>query len=192
LWPKGEALASPHAHFTLPLTSSALLHIDEPRAQAFLGDGSIDDKLEGWYLDSGAMHHTTGCVGHFTDLYHDVRGSVKFKNESALEICGIEFVVFVGNTGEHKLLHGVYYIPALRNSIISLGQLDEGDSRVEIDRGVLRIWDRRGHLTKVNRGRNGLYMLHMDVTWPLCLTACRDDEAWRWHERFGHLHFETL
>jgi hypothetical protein len=63
---------------------------------------------------------------------------------------------------------------------------------VEIDRGVLRIWDRRGHLTKVNRGRNGLYMLHMDVTWPLCLTARRDDEAWRWHERFGHLHFETL
>jgi hypothetical protein len=29
---KGEALASPHTHSTLPLTSSALLHIDELRA----------------------------------------------------------------------------------------------------------------------------------------------------------------
>jgi hypothetical protein len=41
---------------------------------------------------------------------------------------------------------GGYYISALQNSIISLGQLDEGGSRVEIDRGVLRIWDNRGRL----------------------------------------------
>ena len=27
---------------------------------------------------------------------------------------------------------------------------------------------------------------------PLCLAACRDDEARQWHERFGHLHFEVL
>jgi hypothetical protein len=47
---EGEALASPHTHSTSPLISSALLHIDESRAQAFLSDGSDDDKLEGWYL----------------------------------------------------------------------------------------------------------------------------------------------
>jgi hypothetical protein len=91
--------------------------------------------------------------------------------------------VFMAKTGEHKLLHGVYYISALQNSVISLGQLDEGVSRVEIDRGVLRIWDRRGRLlAKVNRGHNRLYMLHMAVVWPLCLATRRDDEAWRWHE----------
>ena len=27
---------------------------------------------------------------------------------------------------------------------------------------------------------------------PLYLAAHRDDEAWRWHERFGQLHFEAL
>jgi hypothetical protein len=172
---KGEGLASLHTHSTPPLTSSALLHIDKPRALAFLDDGSNDDKLEGWYLDSGATHHMTGCVRHFADLDRSVRGSVKFGDESAVEICGIGSVVFVAKTGEHKLLHGVYYIPALRNSIIGLGQLDEGGSRVEIDRGVLRIYDRCGRLlTKVNRGRNRLYMLHMEVARPLCLAARRD------------------
>jgi hypothetical protein len=30
-----------------------------------------------------------------------------------VEICGIGSVVFMAKTGEHKLLHGVYYIPAL-------------------------------------------------------------------------------
>ena len=32
----------------------------------------------------------------------------------------------------------------------------------------------------------------MQVAQPLCLVARRDDEAWQWHERFGHLHFEAL
>jgi hypothetical protein len=86
----------------------------------------------------------------------------------------------------------VYYVPALRNSIISVGQLDENGSRVEIEDSMLRIWD-RGHrlLAKVNRGSNYLYV-HVQVAHPLCLATCRDDEAWRWHERFWHLHFEAL
>jgi hypothetical protein len=32
----------------------------------------------------------------------------------------------------------------------------------------------------------------MEVARPLCLIPRRDDEEWRWHERFGHLHFEAL
>jgi hypothetical protein len=175
------------------LTSLALLHIDESRAHAFLGNGSDNNKLEGWYLDSGTTHHMTKRVGHFADLDHSIQGSIKFSDESAMEICGIRFVVFMGKTGKHKLLHGVYYISTLQNSIISLDQLNEGDLRVEIDRGVLRIWDRCGHLlAKVNRRRNWFYVLHMEVAQPLYLAAHRDDEAWRWHELFWHLHFEVL
>jgi hypothetical protein len=62
-------------------------------------------------------------------------GLRQVSDESTVEICGIESIVFMAKIGEHKLLHGVNYIPALRNSIINLGQLDEGGSRVEIDRG---------------------------------------------------------
>jgi hypothetical protein len=32
----------------------------------------------------------------------------------------------------------------------------------------------------------------VQVAQPFCLTACRDDEAWQWHERFRHLNFEAL
>jgi hypothetical protein len=75
----------------------------------------------------------TGCVGHFADLDCSIQGSIKFGDESIVEICGIGSMVFVAKNSEQKLLHGVYYIPTLQNSIISLGQLDEGGSRVEID-----------------------------------------------------------
>ena len=110
-----------------------------------------------------------------------------------MEIKGVGSVIFTAVSGEHRLLTGVYYIPALRNSIISLGQLDENGSHVVVEDGVMRIWDRRRRLlAKVSRSANRLYILNVQVAQPLCLAARRDDEAWQWHERFGHLHFEAL
>jgi transposase InsO family protein len=71
--------------------------------------------------------------------------------------------------------------------------LDEGGSKVEIEDGVLRIWDRHKRLlVKVRRSANRLYILHLNAAKPLYLAARKDDKAWRWHERFGHLHFNAL
>jgi transposase InsO family protein len=110
-----------------------------------------------------------------------------------VEIKGVGSVIFTAESVEHRLLTRVYYIPALRNSIISLGQLDESGSRVEIKDEVMRIWDRHHRiLAKVTRGTNRLYVLNVQVAQPLCLTARWDDEAWQWHERFRHPHFEAL
>jgi hypothetical protein len=181
---------------SFPLFGSAgsdELHLDEPRAHAFLGKGAADYKIDGWYLDIGATHHMTGRREFFSDLDSGVEGSVKFGDASAIEIKGVGSVIFKAKMGEHRLLTGVYYIPALRNSIISVGQLDENGLRVEIEDGMLRIWDRsRRLLAKVNRGSNRPYVLHVHVAQPLYLATRRDDEAWHWHERFGHLHFEAL
>jgi hypothetical protein len=190
------ALLLKHASIELPLAAlavAALLHLDEPKAHALLGDGSDDDKTNGWCLDTGATHHMTGRREFFTELDSSVRGSVKFGDASDVEIKGVGSVIFTAKSGEHRLLTGVYYIPALRNSIISVGQLDENDSRVMVEHGVMKIWDRQHRLiAKVTRDANRLYVLHMQVAQPFCLTARRDDEAWQWHERFGHLYFEAL
>jgi hypothetical protein len=47
-------------------------------------------------------------------------------------------------------------------------------------------------VAKVTRGTNRLYVLNVQVAQALCLAARWADEAWQWHERFGHLHFEAL
>jgi len=50
------ALLVAHASIELPPAASAtvtLLHLDEPRARASLGDGSSCDKIDGWVLDIG-------------------------------------------------------------------------------------------------------------------------------------------
>jgi hypothetical protein len=193
-----EELALLLAHTSIELspaasTTVALLHLDELRAHAFLGDGSSNDKTGGWCLDTGATHHMTSRREFFTELDSDVRGSVKFGDASSMEIKGVGFVIFTAESDEHRLLTGVYCILALRNSIINLGQLDENGSCAEIKDRVMRIWDRHHHLlAKVTRGTNRLYVLNVQVAQALCLAARRDDEEWQWHERFGHLHFEAL
>jgi hypothetical protein len=143
-------------------TASALLHLDEPRAYTLLSDGSSNDKTDGWCLDTGATHHMTSRREFFTELDSGVQGSVKFGDTSGVEIKGVSSVIFATKSGEHRLLTGVYYIPALKNSIINLGQLDESGSRMEIKDGVMRIWDRhRRLLAKVTRSTNRLYVLNM-------------------------------
>ena len=58
----------------------------------------------------------------------------------------------------------VYYIPQLRSSIISIGQLDERGSKVLVKDDVLRIRDREQRLlAKVKRSQNRLYLLNLKV-----------------------------
>jgi hypothetical protein len=186
------------AHTSIELSPAAsatvaLLHLDEPRAHALLDDGSSNDLTDVWCLDTGATHHMTGRREFFTELDSNVRGSIKFGDAFSVEIKGVGSVIFAAKSGEHRLLIRVYYIPTLGNYIISLGQLDENGSRVEIKDRVMRIWDRHCRLlAKVTRGTNRLYILNVQVAQPLSLAARQDNEAWQWHERFGHLHFEAL
>jgi hypothetical protein len=121
------------------LAATALLHLDEPRAHVFLSNGSDGDKINGWCFDTGATHYMTRRREFFSELDSDVRSSIKFGDASAVEIKGFGSVIFTAKTGEHWLLIDVYYIPMLRNSIISLGQLDENGSCMEIEHGILRI-----------------------------------------------------
>ena len=66
----------------------------------------------------------------------------------------------------------VYYIPQLRSSIISIGQLDERGCEVLIKCGILKIQDReRRLLVKVKRSHNRLYLLNLKVEQPVCLAA---------------------
>jgi hypothetical protein len=176
------------------LEQQQLVHLNETKAQAFLGTScSDDDHLEGWYLDMGTTNHMTGRGNVFSELDQAVQGTVKFRDGSVVNICGKGTIIFSGRHGEHKALTGVYWIPRLKNSIISVGQMDEGGAHVLIEGGVLWVWDRRHRLlARVQRTKNRMYWLELQVARPLCLAVHQDDDAWRWHERLGHTNFGSL
>jgi hypothetical protein len=64
-----------HASIELSPAASAvaaLLCLDEPRAHALLGDGSSNDKTDGWCLETSATHHMTGQREFFTEFDSNV------------------------------------------------------------------------------------------------------------------------
>jgi hypothetical protein len=129
-----------HDVVELALEQQQLVHLYETKAQSFLGMSyNDDDHLEGWYLDTGAMNHMTGHGNVFSELDRAVQGTIKFRDGSVINICGKDTIIFSGCHGEHKALTGVYWIPRLKNSIISIGQMDEVGAHVLVEGGVLRV-----------------------------------------------------
>jgi hypothetical protein len=78
-------------------------------------------------------------------------------------------------------------------NIISVSQLDEIGYQVLIEDGVMWVHDKEWRLlAETHRNPGWLYMLNIDIAWPVCLAARGDEEAWVWYTRFGHLHFVAL
>ena len=124
-----------------PWKTLKAVNLDEPRAQVHLE--CVDGEQEQWwYLDSGASNHMTSSKESFSKLNDNVTGTVKFGDGSRVAIQGRGTIIFRCQNGEHHALTDVYYIPQLRSSIISIGQLDERGSDVLIKDRVLRIRDR--------------------------------------------------
>ena len=88
------------------------VELDDPRARVNLGRAE-EEAEEQWYLDTGASNHMTGNRAAFSELDTGVVGTVKFGDNSGVDIqC---------KNGEHKALTDVY-IPKLRSNIVSIGQ----------------------------------------------------------------------
>jgi hypothetical protein len=135
----------------------------------------------------------TGNREAFSELDTGVIGTIKFGDNSAVDIGGRGTVLFHCKSGEHRAPTDVYYIPKLRKNIISISQLDERGCQVPIDGGILHILNReRKLLPKVHHAKNRLYVLELRIARPICLAAKRDHEAWWWHARYGHISFDAL
>ena len=61
----------------------------------------------------------TGDRAAFAELDTSIVGTVKFGDDSHVDICGQGTVLFVCKSGEHRAITGVYYIPRLNTQIIS-------------------------------------------------------------------------
>ncbi|XP_016199112.1 uncharacterized protein LOC107640071 [Arachis ipaensis] len=73
-----------------------------------------------WYLDNGAKNHMTCDRSKSVALDTNVKGHVRFGDESKVEINGKGTILFEMKNGSHKILTNVYYIPKMKNNILSI------------------------------------------------------------------------
>jgi hypothetical protein len=81
-------------------------------------------------------------------------------------------MMFTIRSGDLRALTDVYFIPRLKTSIISLGQLNENGCATKIYGGFLTLYDRSGReLARVQRNARRLYVVKLEITAPTCLAA---------------------
>ncbi|XP_076901931.1 uncharacterized protein LOC143556522 [Bidens hawaiensis] len=148
---------------------------------------------EVWYLDNSASNHMTGVKDFFSEIDDKVMGQVSFGDGSKVQIEGKGKILFECKNGDQLLIPDVYFIPALRSNILSLGQLTEKGYEVGMKNKFLRVYNEFGKLLmKVERSKNRLYKIGLNTTRPICLKAKIDDESWLWHARIGHVNFRDM
>ena len=129
-------------------------------------------------LDTGATNHMTGSRNVFVELNTGITRTVKFGDGSVVAIEGKGTGLFACKTGQHRRLDGVYYIMRLTTNIVSIGQMGEDGFKVDIESGILHLFDLRQQLlTKVHRSPSRHYYLDMNISALVCLTACVSDVA---------------
>ncbi|XP_076925318.1 uncharacterized protein LOC143588099 [Bidens hawaiensis] len=115
---------------------------------------------DAWYLDNGASNHMTGNRSYFLELNENITGRVKFGDGSFVQIKGKGTILFQGKSGDQDLLTEIYYIPELKNNIISLGQATESGCDIRMKHDLLIMYDEnRRLLMKVKRSENRLYKI---------------------------------
>ena len=116
------AAASASSSNTVVASSSLLMAVVEEVSDLLLhgSDGGTSDPAL-WYLDIGATNHMTGRKEFFNKLDESITGSVKFGDNSRIQIKGRGEIEVSQKDGSNFCLGNVLFVPKLEANILSLG-----------------------------------------------------------------------
>lgn len=147
-----------------------------------------------WFLDSGCSNHMTGSKMWFISLDEGFRQSVKLGNNSRMMVMG-RGSVKMEVEGMTQVITHVYYIPELKNNLLSIGQLQEKGLAILIQNDMCKLFPpSRGLIMRSEMSANRMFVLLASVTSrePACFKTVTEDETHLWHCRFGHLSYKGL
>lgn len=147
-----------------------------------------------WFLDSGCSNHMSGDRGLFSSLNENFKHSVKLGNDKRMDVVGKGNVRLELHDTIYTI-NDVYYVPVLKNNLLSLGLLQEKDLTITIRRGECKIYhDDKGLIAESKMSLNRMFML-IDQTkeeaepkqQQKCLQTTAEDVPKLWHKRYGNL-----
>ncbi|XP_050890748.1 uncharacterized protein LOC127096185 [Lathyrus oleraceus] len=92
-----------------------------------------------WFIDSGCSNHMCGDSSLFCDLEKGFNEVVRLGNYASMNVVGKESVQLTVK-GVNHLVRDVYYVPGLKNNLLSVGQLQERGLAVLMRSNMCRIY----------------------------------------------------
>ena len=147
-----------------------------------------------WFLDSGCSNHMCRKKNMFFDLDSSFQESVKLGNDSSINVQGKGKIRMEVNGFMHVITE-VFYVPDLKNNLLSIGQLQENGLAVVIQHGKCKIFHSEKGLimeTKMTHNRMFTVLARCVPKEPQCFSSLITDQADLWHYRYGHLNWNGL
>ncbi|GJT99370.1 zinc finger, CCHC-type containing protein [Tanacetum coccineum] len=135
----------------------------------------------------------------FGHLRRDCRGTSTTQEQSNLILEDDEPSLLMTTHEEVLLNEGQIQPGKYASGDASMWYLDNGASNhmtgvkshfKDIDESV--FGRNKKLLMKVERSKNRLYSIKLQIEAPICLLASIDNQAWLWHARLGHLNFDDI
>ncbi|XP_044476892.1 uncharacterized protein LOC123204352 [Mangifera indica] len=92
-----------------------------------------------WYLDTGASNHICGSKECFAEHDESYSGKIAFGHLSRRPVRGKGWIMLELKNGEHKYIGGVYFVPDMKNNILSVGQLLEKVYEIQMKDSTLQM-----------------------------------------------------
>ena len=147
-----------------------------------------------WFLDSGCNNHMCGKKEYFSDFDGSFRDSVKMGNNSSMLVMGKGNIRLQVN-GKVQIITGVFYVPELKNNLLSIGQLQEKGLNILFQGKKCKVFHpKKGLIMETKMALNQMFILHA-ISQPIasaCFNTITEDMVQLWHCRYGHLSFKGL
>ena len=98
-----------------------------------------NNRKDAWFLDSSCSNHMCGDKNMFCELNKEFRQLVKLGNNTQMTVLGKGKVKLLLNGLQHIVID-VFYVPELKNNLLSIGQLQEKGLAILIKLGTYKIY----------------------------------------------------
>jgi len=128
----------------------------------------------------------------FVELTKGVHENVNLGDSSKLSVEGKGKIKICQNDGKKWYISDVYYVLNMKSNILSIGQLLEKRYTIHMENSFILRDTRRGIVAHVPMANNCMFPLHLNIKSEKCFYGLKESESWKWHLRFGHLHFSGI
>lgn len=165
----------------------------------------VEDKGEVWYLDSGCSNHMCGNREWFITFDSSFRHHVKLGDDRRIQVEGKGNLRLEIN-GINQVITSAYYVPGLKNNLLSIGQLQQRGLKITFDENECEVWhkEQKRLLMQSTMTTNRMFVItakvknssdrSRDEVMEEKILASSVEAAAEtiWHCRFGHLNYESL
>lgn len=148
-----------------------------------------------WFVDSGAsMHMTKHKNLLLKECLPNVK-NIKVANNKTLQVLSsgqVSLTVYDGKGQKNDILFkNVLHVPELATNLISVSKIVENGGQVKFHNKGCVIMNSQNIIVATASLLNNMYRLNVANTYA-CMSDVNETDNYLWHQRMGHLNFQTL